>query len=202
MRSPRFCFAILVLLLAAASTPALSQQSAAETPKASSVNNLAPKHYYRLSYVLRESDEGKLINQRSFVVTINPEGEASSDASHDAKWWSLRAGTRVPYASGPQDGPKTYNYADVGMDLDSRGYDSGDALQLEVSAEIKSLGSEGPTPSVPQPAGSLVSPPVIRQVKVHSAVLAPFNKPTMVFTADDPATKHRFELNVTPVRER
>jgi glutamate-1-semialdehyde aminotransferase len=47
-----------------------------------------------------------------------------------------------------------------------------------------------------------VSAPAVRQLKVTGAVLAPIGKPTTVFTADDAASKHRFELEVTPTRAR
>jgi len=185
MRNRRFYFVNLLLLLATACTPAVSQQGTTDVPKASSLNNSAPKHYYKLNYVLRETDEGKLIDQRTFVITINPE-----ESGDTPRWWSMRAGTRVPLST---EGGGKYSYADAGVNLDSRGYEVGDALQLEVSADVSSLATEN------QSSPGL---PLIRQVKVRSAVLAPFGKQATVFTADDPGSTHRVELDVTPVRER
>jgi len=63
-------------------------------------------------------------------------------------------------------------------------------LQLEVTAEISSVATE---------AASNAAPP-IRQLKVKGAVFAPLGKQTLVFTAEDPASRHQFELQVTPVR--
>ena len=159
------------------------------------IANPVPKRFYRLNYRLREGDEGKLVNQRAFVITINPERtNAEGEATGDPKWWSMRAGTKVPYAAGGSEASKAYSYADVGVNIDSRGYEIGDAFQLEVSTEITSLGTAE--------SASAFEPPVIRQLKVRSAVLAPFGKPSTVFTAYDPASRHRFELEVTPVREK
>jgi hypothetical protein len=197
----RTLYYIAAVTLFATASPSFAQQPADSAKNDRTfeahekVERLVPKHYYRLNYVLRETEDGRTLNQRTFVVTINPEvtnaqGEVVS--AGDPRWWSVRAGTRVPYSTSSAEGAK-YSYADVGVNLDSRGFEFGEALQLEVSSEISSLGTES------QPSSGL---PVIRQLKVRSAVLAPFGKPTMVFTADDPASKHRFELEVTPVRER
>ncbi|HZP23218.1 MAG TPA: hypothetical protein VFB04_07215 [Terriglobales bacterium] len=201
--SNRTLFFLAITLLAAASTVSVAQQNSAaqsRSPEPAEVRgkvdqlaNSAPKRYYKLSYVLRESDEGRVLNQRTFIVTINPEAtNAQGEVKSDPRWWSMRAGTRVPLATGGTEGGK-YNYADFGVNLDSRGYEVGDAFQLEVSAEISSVATESPS-----------SPglPLIRMVKVRSAVLARFGQPTVVFTVDDPASKHRFALEVTSTRER
>lgn len=199
MRNLSAYFATITLLVVP--TLAMPQQSATETQPSEKLAgvvarvdqqaNPAPQRYYKLSYVLRETDEGKVLNQRTFVVTINP-ATTNAQGEITSRWWSLRAGTRVPYSTGTAEDGK-FSYADVGVNLDSRGYEAGDALQLEVSSEISSLGEEN--------AGSPTLP-LIRQIKVRSAALAPFGKSTAVFMADDPASKHRFELDVTPVRER
>jgi hypothetical protein len=193
MRTRFLQLAAVIVVLVSAATLAVSQQNSADQAASSNYPTTpnAAKHYYRLNYVLRETDEGKLLNQRAFVVTINSEAtNAQGEVTSDPRWWSLRAGTRVPFTTGSSEGSK-YSYVDVGVNLDSRGYEASDAFQLEVSAEISSLGAESTS----------LNPPVIRQLKVRSAVAAPFGKSTQVFTADDPASKHRFELDVTPVRE-
>ena len=137
MRNPMFYLATVVLMLAACS-PSFAQQRADSGPsdhaKVEQLADAAPKHYYRLNYVLRETDEGRAVNQRTFVVTINPEVlNAQGEVIVEPKWWSVRAGTRVPYATGAADAGK-YSYADIGVNLDSRGYEVGDSLQLEVSS--------------------------------------------------------------------
>lgn len=164
---------ILVLCASAAS----AQENVAPKPVAATP---PPKHFYRLSYVLKESDEGKIINQRSFVMSASTEGTS---------WRSLRAGSRLPLAGA---NPKDVNYIDVGVNIDTRVQDAGDGLAMDVTTDITSAGSES----------NSASPPVLRQVKVRSEALVAIGKPTTLFSADDPASRHRFELEVTATPER
>jgi hypothetical protein len=187
MRTRLLHFAALAVLLAAPQL-AISQETPAKqvadvNAKVSPLATPAPKHYYKLSFVLRETDDGKVVNQRSFIMNI----AADAPQTEKPMWWNLRSGTRVPVA----DTKGGTTYVDVGVNLDMHAFDVAEGLQLEVISEISSAGT----------AITNTAPP-IRQVKVRSAVMAASGKPTMVFTADDPASQHRFELEVTPLRER
>jgi hypothetical protein len=166
-------FASILVLCASTAT-------AQETKTAVSAASNAPKHFYRLNFVLKESDEGKVINQRSFVMSASTEGSS---------WRNMRAGTRLPLA---RTNSKDVNYIDVGVNIDTRIQDSGDGLAMDVTTDISSAGTEN----------NSGAPPVIRQVKVRSEALVPIGKPTTLFTADDPASRHRFELEVTATPER
>jgi hypothetical protein len=157
-----------------------SSASAQDKPATAPAASATPKHYYRLNYVLKESDEGKVINQRSFVMSASTEGTS---------WRSMRAGTRLPLGGA---NPKDVNYIDVGVNIDTRIQDSGEGLAMDVTTDISSAGTEN----------NSGAPPVIRQVKVRSEALVPVGKPTTLFTADDPASRHRFELEVTATPER
>lgn len=188
MRIRLFHLAIMAVLVAAVSRPAISQdapaQPAAESSaKVAQLAPSAPKHYYKLNFVLRETDDGKLVNQRAFTMNI----AADAPQAKNPMWWNLRSGTRVPVA----DTKGGTNYVDVGVNLDLRAFDASDGLELEVTSEISAAGT----------AMANTAPP-IRQVKVRSAVRLAAGKPTTVFTADDPASQHRFELEVTPARDR
>lgn len=186
MRTRLLHLATIAVLLAAVPRPAMSQETPTQqvaAVKPSQHDAPAPKHFYKLNFVLRETDEGKVINQRAFTMNI----AADLPLADKPMWWNLRSGTRVPVA----DTKGVTNYVDVGVNLDVRAFDAADGLQLEVTSEISSAGT----------VSGNTAPP-IRQVKVRSAVLAAAGKPTVVFAADDPASQHRFELEVTPVRER
>jgi hypothetical protein len=180
-----FQLAIIAMSLAAASISALSQQSDTKPDNNSAAAPQLPKHYYRLNFVLREMDEGKLLNQRAFTQSIAVLPVHTGGPSPD--WWNVRSGTRVPVS-----GAKDVNYLDVGVNLDVRAEELGDALQMLVTTEISSVGSETTVGT---------TAPAIRQVKARSALQAAVGKPTLVFAADDSA-RHRFELEVTPTRER
>ncbi len=185
MRNRLVYLVLIVVLLAATPRRALSQQESGSKTTAAA-QQPAPKHYYKLNFVLRETDEGKVVNQRTF--TLNISAEPPHVGGVPPEWWNVRSGTRVPIS-----GSKDVNYLDVGVNLDVRAEEVPEGLQMQITSEVSSLGTEN---------GAGASAPAIRQVKVRSAVQAPIGKPTVVFTADDPASKHRFELEVTPMRER
>ena len=143
-----------------------------------------PKHYYKLNFILRETDEGKVLNQRSFTMNV----AADPADSEKPRSWNLRSGTRLPVIDNKGT---AINYIDVGVNLDLKALEATNGLEMEITSEISSAGTENGT-----------TLPPIRQVKVRSAVLAPLGKPTLVFTADDPASTHQFVLEVTPMRDR
>lgn len=184
MRTRLFFFALVFISLMAAE-PALSQKSESKSESTASTNAWQqPKHHYQLHFVLKETAEGNVINQRGFTLGIGASAVRDSDRA------SLRAGTRIPLGAGE----KGMEYADIGTDLDVYNAVEGpDGLQMFVNAEISSPTTE-PLPNS--------GPTAIRRVRASSAVLAAVGKPTLVFTADDPASKHKFELDVTAVREQ
>jgi hypothetical protein len=148
----------------------LSAQEAAPKPPA------PPRHFYKLTYVLKEFDEGKVVNQRDFVLACS---------TGDRNTSRMRAGSRIPV--GP---PDKFSYIDLGINLDSHLEDEPDGLAVDVTAEISS-------PAAEQSASSVS--PAIRQVRTNALAIVPLNKPTMLFTVDDPASRHRFELEVTAI---
>lgn len=163
---------LLIATLFVAAVPLLAQESAPKPPA-------PPRHFYKLTYVLKEFDEGKVVNQRDFVVTVST-GERNASR--------MRAGSRFPV----REEGKT-NYVDVGVNLDNRLEDTPDGLAMDVSAEISSVAND--------PA-AIGSAPIIRQVRSNALALVPVNKPTMLFTIDDPASRHRFQLEVTAVAQK
>jgi hypothetical protein len=161
---------VLILVVAIWITaPVLAQE--VMTPKPP-----APRHFYKLTYVLKEFDEGKVVNQRDFVLTCSTGDRYAS---------RMRAGSRIPVGL-----PDKFSYIDLGINLDSHLEDEPDGLVLEVTAEISSPASEQSASSVS---------PAIRQMRTNALALVPLNKPTMLFTVDDPASRHRFQLEVTAV---
>lgn len=181
MRIPRFYVATMAVLMVTMPGTSLAQQNsgAADVPAQAAVY-----HSYKLNFALRETDQGKIVNQRAFSLSAS----LSASRMNDAERSSLRAGTRLPIT-----GEKGIEYIDIGTNLDvDRIKEASDGLQMFLSAQISSIPADNPATTGPTP---------IRQVKASASVLAPLNKPTVVFTADDPVSKHRFELEVTAVRE-
>src|ERR1700756_334105 len=112
---------LLIAALFLGAVPLLAQEAAAKPPA-------PPRHFYKLTYVLKEFDEGKVVNQRDFVLTVSTGDRYSS---------RLRAGSRFPV----RDEGKT-NYVDVGVNLDNRLDDTPEGLAMDVNAEISSVGSD------------------------------------------------------------
>ena len=177
----RVFYPAALLALLVSSLVCFSQQKDAEEAKPA-----VTSHYYKLSFVLKEMDGGKTINQRSFTLetTASVSGATSDDRT------SMRAGTRLPVGVGEKGGVE---YLDVGTNIDAyRLRETPEGLEMVVDARISSIAAE--------PTGRADATP-IREVRASSRVLAQVGKPTTVFIADDPASKHRFALEVTPTRE-
>jgi hypothetical protein len=179
-----FVFGVLL----AASTLVSAQLSPEASPKpAQSASDAAPKHCYALNYVVKELDGTKVINQRSYVLNT-----FASNAP-GGEWTRLRVGNRVPVfvhsqEKGSSNTVTDFNYIDVGVNIDNRLREAGDALALEVTADISSVAE--------MPSG-VGLPPTVRQIKGTAASLIYPGKPAVVFSADDPGSQHRFELQVT-----
>jgi hypothetical protein len=165
----KLLFIAPLLLFAAA---AIAQESAPKPPT-------PPRHFYKLTYVLKEFDDAKVVNQRDFVLACSTGDRYTS---------RMRAGSRIPVGV-----PDKFSYVDLGINLDSHLEDELDGLAVEVTAEISS-------PTTEQSASSVS--PAIHMVRTNAIAIVPLNKPTLLFTVDDPASRHRFELDVTAVPQR
>jgi hypothetical protein len=171
-------FAALALMAA----QPLFSQTESKSDAGSKGDSQQSKHHYRLDFVLKETADGNVINQRSFSLGIG------ASPVRDADRASLRAGTRIPLSLGE----KEVQWVDIGTDIDVyNAVENPEGLQMEVNAEISS-------PAAEPASGNGAT--AFRQVKARCLVLARLGKSAQVFTADDPASKHRFELDVKAVQ--
>lgn len=153
-----------------------AQQQAAPAPE-------EPQKYYRLDLVLKEVEDGKVINSRTYFTTLRSEKNTHS---------VIRTGSQIqlpPPAALPQGFVYQPERVSIGVNFDIyfRG-DLGDRLGLNLTTELSGL-AEG------QGGGS--ERPVIRQNKWSSNALVPFGKPTLIFSSDDPSGKRKIQLEVT-----
>ena len=70
MRPQSFLFAVLVPLIVLAGAALVAQQAPSDSKTPPSEPQLQ-KHFYQLTFRLRESDDGKDVNQRDFILNIN-----------------------------------------------------------------------------------------------------------------------------------
>ena len=138
--------------------------------------------FYRLEFVLKELENDKVINSRAYSTSL------SSNTREGA---SIRAGSRVPYATGGTTS-KQINYFDIGVNIDcrdARELASGH-LTLYLSVDVSSL--------LGAKEGTDISPSV-RNTKWGSPVVIPIKKPTTVFSSDDPSGNRKMQLELTAI---
>ena len=180
-KSYALLFATIFLCLMAASAVGQQGSGREQAPAAEAAKNRDPSHFYRLEFVVRESDQGKVLNQRTYSL-----GVAAAGTVESREWWTLRAGTKVPVTNN--------NYTDVGFNTDVRADDpGGGSVQLRIKADLSSaLPIDAPTGAMP----------TIRQMRVEEAVVVPIGRPTVVFSGEDPASRHQFQLEVSVLPQK
>jgi hypothetical protein len=134
--------------------------------------------FYHLDLVVKEVESGRVINARSYSMTVATGGGDSV----------IRTGNKVPISTGGT-GAGSLTYLDVGVNIDCHAaHEIQDQLALNVSAEISSIASEPPS-----------NQPLIRQTKWNSEVIVSIRKPTTIFSSDDPTTKRQTQLELTAI---
>jgi hypothetical protein len=165
-----------VLMLLATVAPGFAQDGAPE-----------PK-FYRLDFVVKELEGGKVSNARNYSMTISTARNGPSSA--------IRSGGKIPVQTGSLpvgDVANTqFTYVDVGVNIDCRGArEISDHLAMTVVSEISNaLHTENG------------KAPVIRKTQWSSEVIVPLRKPTTIFSSDDAGSKMQMqlELTATPIK--
>jgi hypothetical protein len=125
-----------IVLTACAVSPAHGQVTTTQqTVESASTKAPFVPHYYHLVFVVKEMEDGKVINSREYGMSIATV-ENSTNNSYNNR--SIRTGTKVPVES--EQGKATY--IDVGVSIDCRSVmEVGGRLAMDVSADISSIGS-------------------------------------------------------------
>lgn len=139
---------------------------------------------YKASFVIYELEDGKRINERSYMLPVTSVDGNSRDSV-------LRTGTRVPVAVKE----KEITYVDAGISIICNIIEQGDKYILFTSVEISSV--VPPDPGADPRAGST---PVLRTVRENSTTLVYPGKPTLVASVDDVNSKKRTQIEVTATR--
>ena len=168
------CCALLLMLAGLYAPPGRAQES--EKPARSTEKKSAET--YRLDFVVNELEDSKKVNTRSYSVLL--EGD---------NWSRLRIGTRVPIQQ-----PSGIVYIDVGLSLDCRLHDGDRGPSLEVTLEMNSF-------AIPeQGAEAHPNTPPLRNFRTQTTSALALGKPTVVTSADDMASKRRFQVEVTATK--
>lgn len=165
------------ILIVMATMAAFAQT--AETPSQPAAHeNVQGPEAYRLAYSINELEGSKIINSRQYSMNLNV---------GDRNW--LKIGARVPVEAKQGE----FQYLDIGTSLFGHLAARGNSLALEVKAEVSSL-------ATPDESGR--GQPVVRQLKIDGSTVALPGKPMLMGTAEDPASKRQFQLEVTVTKLR
>jgi hypothetical protein len=136
---------------------------------------------YRLEYTITEMDGAKKLSSRSYTLQAE-EGKSAS----------MRVGTRVPVPTSTADGPQSYQYMDVGVNLDVTASSLLEAttIRLKTNVEITSL--IAPT----DPSARHGTPPATRRTSDQVTTVIPLDKPVTLTTQDDPSYNTSMQVQV------
>jgi len=137
--------------------------------------------FYKLDFVVKELDGGKVLNSRSYSAIVSTKPGTSCH---------IRTNSRLlmPTSS---DGTQFGAY-DPGVNIDCGNVmDRQNDLSITVTAEVRSVSQDISASSV------AARQPVTRENKWDSTVVIPLKKPTVVFSSDDPTSKHQMQLELT-----
>ena len=188
----RITFILLLLLVAVA---AVAQETTNKPAEAKPRNDFTwARAPYRLDYVVKELDDNKVVNTRSYSLSMQ------SSEERGRSFGELKAGSRVPvvtmaFPSGQPAVPST-QYMDVGINIRSQLYLLENSnLLLDSTVEISNLATG---PGAEGPSGN----PIVRSIRANTTSEVTANKSNQIAIVDDPTSKHRFEIDVTPTKLR
>jgi hypothetical protein len=175
-----------------AQSPKPAPDSAAKKEAAEQeVKPVTLDNFYKLSFVIYETEDGKRLNQRDYSMI----GKANASPPI-----SLKVGTRVPVYSegfGGMDKATQYQYIDAGLDIRcSLREPPQSKLQANCDFNISSF----VLPEQAADGRSVGKAPVMRSTYTSSwAVLTP-GKPSVISTIDDVNSKKRMQIEVTATK--
>jgi hypothetical protein len=129
--------------------------------------------FFKLDFVLKEVDGGKVLNARSYSMLAATERAPSS----------IRTGQKI------QEGTTEHpNWVDVGVRIDARGLrESQGQLSFSATTEVTGL----PQDTTPE------RPAMLRQYLWSSDVEVPLRKPTVIFSSESTTSKAQMQVEVT-----
>jgi hypothetical protein len=135
----------------------------------------APPKFYRLDFVIKETDGTKVLNSRAFSTLASTRNKTE-----------IRAGSKIPYMTSTTQ----YNQLDVGVNIDVLDIkEMQDRLSANILVEVTSLPAAPPDP---------LRPP-IRQNKWSSSLIIPLKKTTLLFSSDNLDSKSQMQVEVTAI---
>jgi hypothetical protein len=170
-------FAVLVSSWLPASIAAQEAETGAETEAQGPER---PSSVYRLDFVVYEKDNGAVANTRRYSMLLENRGGGQIDTSSD-----------VPVRIGDRAGEVVFQQ--VSLEIRAQVRDQGDQVALSAVLDIRDFAP---------PEAETGGRPVSRHVRSQVSSAVALDKPTIVSTVDEAASRRRFELEVTVSRVR
>jgi hypothetical protein len=159
---------LMILAALAVAHPAFSQEDERKT--------IPDPKFYRLEFVLKELEGGKVTNSRTYTMNISPTAPFQSS--------SVRVNSRVLV---PVNAESSTTTIDVGVNLDCKAMKATEnSITLQISADISTL-TPTPTPGLP----------VTNQNRWNVGATVPLRKATTLVSADGAMNKRQMQLEVT-----
>ena len=157
----------------------LHGQEGSKTPPPRVIDKaVKPLSVYRLEFTVREVEDGKRLNSRTYVMSVE-----------DGSGGKVSVGNRVPYSAG-----SSFQYEDVGINIDCtlherEGYVLLQTVGIDISSVVKGAEGESETHN-----------PVFRNARARVAAAVTPGKPTMITSLDDVSSNRRYEVEVTATK--
>jgi type II secretory pathway component GspD/PulD (secretin) len=171
---------LMAISLPLASSAASAQETKAGTSTRENSISKGGEAVFQVRFVVRELDEGKRANTRSYMLLVKNNQTAK-----------LRVGNRVPY----RVGENSYQYQDVGINIDCHVAEQENSLLLHIKVESMSVTAH-------EALGGESRNPVFGQLAFEEDSEIPMGKPTLIGALDDVDSNRRYEVEVTATKVR
>ena len=172
---------LLQLLLVFALVSALPAQQPSTQEAAKSTETA-----YKLSFKIYEMEDGKRINERTYVFPA-----IATQPNQRSRTSLIKVGVRTPITVKEHE----TTYLDVGMNLDCSLEDVEGKLTASISLELSNFAMPDQIED-PRRGGD----PVLRQMRQGFRLQLPVGKPVLVTSLDDINSKKRTQLEVTATK--
>ncbi len=139
-----------------------------------------PPHSYRLDYMLTELEDRKKIDSRQYSISVG------GGTQGGPPWQGVvEIGTRVPMVM-KSDG--SIQYVDVGTKIVGFISTRDGTQVLRTNCDVSSVAPD---------EAKVDGRPILRTLTIVNEAPVALGKAVMIGTADDPNSKHKFQLEVT-----
>jgi hypothetical protein len=170
---------LLVVAIGVIGGAAIAQETSKEAPKQEEGSQAASRSAYKLQFVLRELQDGKVVNTRDYAGVIQ-ENSGPVD---------LKIGSKIPVKTTE----KELTYIDIGTSIrcwELKALPPVVALNCTVEMSTLALPEQ-------QVQNGISTPPVLNQIRSETHPVVEEGKQAVISSMDDPISTKRYEIAIT-----